>query len=61
LVLAITPILETFDKGKVGEGIFVSMFESFAILGTFCAFAWVVFVLVVILKQSLKLLTSLMS
>lgn len=58
LVLAITPLLETYKGGKVGEGIFASIFETVAILGTFCAFAWVVLVLVVILKQTFKLLLS---
>ena len=58
LVLVLTPFLETYFPGKVGDNIFASIFEFLAIIGTFASFAWIVLLLVIIIKQSLILLTS---
>lgn len=58
LVLALTPILETFYPGESGESVLSSVFSYTAILGTFAAFAWIILLLITILSQTFIILSN---
>lgn len=57
-IFAITPILETVKPGKVGDSLLGSIFEFIVIIGTIGAFAWVIMILIIILKQLFTILTQ---
>jgi hypothetical protein len=58
LVLALTPFLETYLPGKVGDNIFASILGYIAMIGTFACFPWIILFIVIIIKQSFIILTS---
>jgi len=57
LVLALTPILETIYPGKVGDSVLASLIMGLATIGTFAVFAWIILFVVIIIKQTFRILT----
>jgi hypothetical protein len=57
LVLALTPILETIYPGKVGDRVLASWVMGLATIGTFAVFAWIILFVVIIIKQTFRILT----
>ena len=57
LVLALTPILETIYPGKVGDGVLASLIMGLATIGTFAVFAWIILCVVILIKQTFRILT----
>jgi hypothetical protein len=57
IVLALTPILETIHPGKVGDNALASWVMGLTTIGTFAVFAWIVLLVVILMKQTFKILT----
>ncbi len=57
LVLALTPILETIYPGKVGDSTLASMVMGLTTIGTFAVFAWIILFVVILIKQTFRILT----
>ena len=58
LVLVLTPILETIHPGRVGDNVLTSWVVGLtAIIGTLAVFGWIVLFIVILIKQTFRILT----